>query len=268
VPEHPNYAPIFASLHVYFYFFDLTFACDFFRKCQVINNRSRQASQSNPQHPLLKINKRNTTGFTLVELLVVIAVLALLAGLALPALLQSSEASNQTKCLSNMRQLSTAYLLMVVDKDGVLVPSGGNGTWYNEVDEYMPTKLETSEDWKSLCCPSALAGLAKDGISSSTTSSTRATYGLNFKIATDGDNTKDLLNRMAKLTKPSATILLGDTAIMENKEWTNMNINYEKKQAWHRKNTKISICFFDGHSEVVDPAFIPKKPADIFWQGF
>ena len=201
-------------LHVYFYFFDLTFACDFFRKCQVINNRSRQASQSNSQHPLLKIDKRNTTGFTLVELLVVIAVLALLAGLALPALLKTSEASNQTKCLSNMRQLSAAYLLMVADKDGVLVPNNDpitKLTWYNAVDDYMPTKLETSEDWKSLCCPSALAGLAKAGINSSTTSSSRATYGLNSKIDSTGD-----LKRMANLTKPSATILLGDTKIQSD----------------------------------------------------
>ena len=81
----------------------------------------------------------------------VIAVLALLAGLALPTLLQSSEASNQTKCLSNMRQLSAAYLLMVADKDGVLVPASDSTTqltWYNAVDDYIPTKLETGEDWR------------------------------------------------------------------------------------------------------------------------
>jgi prepilin-type N-terminal cleavage/methylation domain-containing protein len=120
----------------------------------------------------LSIYKRNKTGFTLIELLVVIAVIALLAALALPALQQSREASNQTKCLSNMRQLSAAYLLMVTDKDGVLVPnSGGGDTWYNAVDDYLPTTLVTSEDWRSLCCPSALAGLAKVGVNSSTTSS-------------------------------------------------------------------------------------------------
>ena len=177
-----------------------------------------------------------------------------------------------------MRQLSAAYLLMVVDKDGVLVPSSGGGdTWYNAVDDYIPTKLATSKDWRSLSCPSALAGLAKAGINSSTTSSSRATYGLNSKITTDEDAAnedppKDILNRMAKLTKPSATILLGDTDIMENKEWTNMGINKNNAEPWHRK--KISICYFDGHSEIVDQDFIDskedskKKGTDIFWQGF
>ena len=192
----------------------------------------------------------------------VIAVLALLAGLALPALLKTSEASNQTKCLSNMRQLSAAYLLMVADKDGVLVPnSGGGNTWYNDVDDYMPTKLETSEDWKSLCCPSALAGLAKAGINSSTTSSSRATYGLNSKIDSAGD-----LKRLANLTKPSATILLGDTQIQDS--WTSMGVQKSNIYAWHRNNTKFSICYFDGHFEVVDETFIKsKKASDIFWQG-
>jgi prepilin-type N-terminal cleavage/methylation domain-containing protein len=200
--------------------------------------------------------------FTLIELLVVIAVIAVIAALAFPVLQNSREAANQTKCLSNMRQLSTAYLLMVVDKDGVLVPNSGDGdTWYNAVDDYIPTKLVTSDDWKSLCCPSALAGLAKVGVNSSTTSSSRATYGLNSKIDSAGD-----LKRMANLTKPSATILLGDTEIQD--DWTTMGVQRSNIHAWHRKNTKFSICYFDGHSEIVDQAFIDsKRGSDIFWQG-
>ncbi len=201
-------------------------------------------------------------------MLVVIAVIALLAAFAFPALQQSREASNQTKCLSNMRQLSAAYLLMVTDKDGVLVPNSGGDTWYNAVDDYLPTTLVTSEDWRSLCCPSALAGLAKAGINSSATSSSRATYGLNskIKIATDGDKPEEVLDRMAKLSKPSATILLGDTRIQDN--WTSMGVQKSNIYAWHRKNTKYSICYFDGHFEVVDETFIEsKKAADIFWQG-
>jgi type II secretory pathway pseudopilin PulG len=200
---------------------------------------------------------------------VVIAVVGLLAALAFPALQQSREASNQTKCLSNMRQLSAAYLLMVADKDGVLVPnSDGGDTWYNAVDDYMPRPLVTSEDWRSLCCPSALAGLAKVGLNSSTTSSSRATYGLNskIKIVADDDKPEEVLNRMAKLIKPSATILLGDTQIQDN--WTSMGVQKSNIYAWHRNKTKFSICYFDGHFEVVDETFIKsKKAADIFWQG-
>ena len=213
----------------------------------------------------MNTKRRITAGFTLIELLVVIAVIALLAALAFPALQQSREASNQTKCLSNMRQLSAAYLLMVVDNNGVLIPSsedqGGTATWYNLIEPYLGRKAMTSAEWMTLCCPSALAGLAKEGVNSSTTTSSRATYGLNSKIDSAGD-----LKRMANLSKPSATILLGDTKIQQ--EWTTMGVQRSNIHAWHRKNSKFSICFFDGHSEFVDQAFIDsKKGSDVFWQG-
>jgi prepilin-type N-terminal cleavage/methylation domain-containing protein len=92
----------------------------------------------------LNIKRRKTTAFTLIELLVVIAIIAVIAALAFPALQQSREAANQTKCLSNMRQLSTAYLLMVADKDGVLVPSAECSR--ELLDEIMNYFKERKED--------------------------------------------------------------------------------------------------------------------------
>jgi hypothetical protein len=50
-----------------------------------------------------------------------------------------------------------------------------------------------------------------------------------------------------------------------------MGVQKSNIYAWHRKNAKYSICYFDGHSEVVDQAFITSKQkdeaADIFWEG-
>ena len=192
----------------------------------------------------------------------VIAILAVLAGVSFAALGQAREAANHTKCLSNMRQLSAAYLLMLVDKDGVLVPNSGDGdTWYNAVDNYIPTKLVTSEDWRSLCCPSALAGLAQAGVNSSTTASSRATYGLNSAIKANG-----AFSRMASLKTPSATVLLGDTDISPNKEWTTMGIQKSNTKAWHKE--KCGICYFDGHAEFADQSFVKStKKTDLFWKG-
>ena len=73
----------------------------------------RRRRCSNPTTP--------STGFTLIELLVVIAVIAILLAIFLPALRQARERGQRTVCLSNLRQLTLAWIVYANEHDGKLV---------------------------------------------------------------------------------------------------------------------------------------------------
>ena len=72
-------------------------------------------------------------GFTLTELLVVVAIILLLLALLLPMLQGALDRAYTVQCMSNMRQLTQAWILYAGDNSGRLVNSNVNGppAWVN-----------------------------------------------------------------------------------------------------------------------------------------
>jgi len=64
---------------------------------------------------------RKQKGFTLIELLVVIAIIAILMAILLPALNRVREQGKRVVCLSNLKQLTLAWIMYADENDGKLV---------------------------------------------------------------------------------------------------------------------------------------------------
>ncbi len=63
-------------------------------------------------------NKLSTNrAFTLIELLVVIAIIAILAAILFPVFAQAKESAKKASCISNVKQISLAWLMYATDYD-------------------------------------------------------------------------------------------------------------------------------------------------------
>ena len=75
----------------------------------------------------IKMERQNwvsrPSGFTLIELLVVIAIIAILAALLLPALTQAKQRAQSISCMSNGKQLMTAWRLYADENNDILAPN-------------------------------------------------------------------------------------------------------------------------------------------------
>jgi prepilin-type N-terminal cleavage/methylation domain-containing protein/prepilin-type processing-associated H-X9-DG protein len=111
-------------------------------------------------------------GFTLIELLVVIAIIAILMAILMPALQRAREQGKRAACLSNLRQLTLAWIMYADDNDGKICAANISHSDYGwvgamDVSDSISKQIEAMKggmlynycsDLKLYKCPTGIRG--------------------------------------------------------------------------------------------------------------
>ena len=202
--------------------------------------------------------RRSPRGFTLIELLVVIAIIALLMAILIPALHRAKEQGQRATCLSNVKQLTLAWLLYAYENDDKIVnastffPRPGEPAWIGALWQVEGTVEELREHLKDgilyeYCndvdifkCPTGIRGEV-------------LTYAIVDAMngATSIPGTKDLMiKRLGQIRRPGERFVFIDEGRISPDSWT---VFYDQESWWDRPTVRhgdgTNFSFADGHSD-------------------
>jgi prepilin-type N-terminal cleavage/methylation domain-containing protein/prepilin-type processing-associated H-X9-DG protein len=213
-------------------------------------------------------------GFTLIELLVVIAIIAILMGILMPALARVREQGKRMACLSNLRQLTMAWIMYADENDDKLINgdsgeygwAGTNGPYWVRQD-YGSTQTEVQKeqaikdgalypyvrDVKSYKCPNVERKVVDSyGWISPPVRTYSIVDSMNCHEAFDNTAVKAIKRRMAIKNAPFRAVFMDDggTCPSAMGGWT---VYTSQWQWWDpppvRHGDGTNFSFADGHAD-------------------
>ncbi len=191
--------------------------------------------------------------FTLIELLVVIAIIAILMGILLPTLNRAREQGKRAACLSNLKQLTMAWIMYADENDDriPLANTGNDSAWtqWPGADATEQDKLEGIRAGALFpYCPSVKLYKCPTGVRGEL-----VTYAVVdcMNGYADMPGTKNLMiKRRLAIKRPDTRIVFLDEGRLSPNSWT---IWYDQEKWWDqitaRHGNGTNLGFADGHSE-------------------
>ncbi len=205
---------------------------------------------------------RTRFAFTLIELLVVIAIIAVLAAILFPVFAQAREQARKTTCLSNLRQIGTAFQLYTQDYDEGFPNTGdpylyAGRHWRWPIMPYLATgQRQANQSFNAASGSPSILICPSDTVSGTSFDSTSYLYPACFYHSADQVNRMhfgDLLSNppaLTTITQSEASVAFPSDKILVA-EWLNS----------HQVGPSGRIGFWGSHYTA------PQTPGTDRWQG-
>lgn len=226
--------------------------------------------------------ERRCCAFTLIELLVALAIVGILVAIAGPGLTKIRKNFNQAGCVSNLRQIGTAWHLYLADNNRTFPTfathemyfwGGGKGSSGGSLKVPMEQRplYPYLPDEKVFRCPSDVATDKRGTIYSMTGNSYAMAYSRQrgiLSVPPEKNGSKDGVPGVYdRLEKPSATILVFDHSVRASeKGYSDPNALYYRDN-WH-PNDVSNILMADGHVETFERAVLDASPHALNPPGY
>lgn len=202
-------------------------------------------------------------GFTLIELLVVIAIIAILAAILFPVFARAREKARQSSCLSNVKQIMTAFLMYTQDYDERTPLNMGyvpvEVRWFNTLVPYIKND-------QLLQCPSDPDLAIAFG----------QPYSWGFFHLDEGNtNLWGGAVALAKIKYPAEVMAFGEIAAAGS-NWgvfTNVGTGGYARWAPDRHNDGMNVGHVDGHAKWYSKGYLEgeysatENTSRLFWDN-
>ena len=199
--------------------------------------------------------------FTLIELLIVVAILGLLVSILLPSLSKARETAKLAVCISNMSQLSKAYLSYSAGYDNKLLSSSSNmnngiPSWIVHSNWNFDANVMNSPLWPLLQNKEVFRCPNESRANTLTNGNYKRTYSVNSYLNGDpfGIDSDKIISSLYKVEAVTQTLtLIGE----EDPRGSNVNsFSVGTSSSWvdwpanNHGLKKTSVNFLDGHCRI------------------